>query len=184
MISRSRRGTFAVPFITLTTLAALAWPQGAAAQSASEILSAALPSQILELFNSSGDSSAKLTVDAATGDPRIRGQIGAKPYSVYFYGCNNGKDCTDIQFNAAWTGVQVTPARLNEWHQMSLYGRAYVVNNSQDRKTAGAVVLQMPINLDHGVSRKSLTSAFNDWVMAVQDFERNVISQAPPVPAR
>jgi hypothetical protein len=160
MTSLSRLGTFGVPLIVL------ALTQGAMAQSSSEIVSAANPAQILAVASSVG--SASLTTDSTTGDPRIVGQIGTKPYSLYFYGCKNGKYCTDVQFNAAWAHAQTTLTALNQWHRTSMYGHAFLVNK------AGDLVLQMPLNLDYGVTPKNLMAAFNDWILTVQDFELKV----------
>ncbi|MEX8497942.1 MAG: YbjN domain-containing protein [Leptothrix ochracea] len=166
MATLSRFGTFGVPLIALVLTQSAAAAQG----SPSDVISAAHPAQILAVAASLGR--AALGTNSTTGDPEITGQIGSKAYSLYFYGCKNNKNCTDIQFNAAWTHTQATAASLNQWHKDSHHGRAFLVNKDGD------LVLQMPVNLAYGVTQANLITTFNDWILAVQDFETKVAQQA------
>lgn len=76
----------------------------AAGLSATQVQAASLvdatdPEQLVELVK--GFGSATLEQDSY-GDPLIVGRIKGNRYSIYFYGCDNNRDCDDVQFSAAW----------------------------------------------------------------------------------
>ncbi|MEX8503663.1 MAG: YbjN domain-containing protein [Leptothrix ochracea] len=149
----------------LPLLASLALVQGAAAQNSTELITAADPEKILEVAK--GFGSATLETDAQ-GDPKIVGRVEGTKYGLYFYGCKGGKQCTDIQFNAAWSEVKVSLDQLNGWNSTRRYGKAFL-----DRD--GDPVLQMSVNLDHGVSRKNLEDTFDWWAKIVPEFRHKVL---------
>lgn len=167
----SRLGTFGVPLI-----ASLALMQGAIAQSSGsgsgtptaggqEIISAADPDKIFDIAKGFGNAS--LDTDSS-GDPKIVGRIEGTKYGLYFYGCKSGKKCTDIQFNAAWSGTKVTLDKLNEWNRTRRYGKAFLDKD-------GDPVLQMSVNIDYGVTRKNLEDNFDWWAKIVPEFRGQVL---------
>jgi hypothetical protein len=158
----SRLGTLGVvPFL----LASLTLSQGVAAQSSTDLVSAAEPDKIFEIAKSFGNAS--LDKDEA-GNPMIIGRVDDTKYGLYFYGCRGGQNCTYIQFNAAWSGNhRANPDRINEWHRSSRYGKAFL-----DDKTP---VLQMSVNLDGGVTRKNLEDTFDWWAKILPEFRSKVV---------
>ena len=135
--------------------------------SASGLIDATAPERILEMVK--GFGSAALETDSE-GDPKIVGRIDGTRYGLFFYGCKANKDCDDIQLNAAWSGVEVTNEDLNNWNRKARYSKAYLDNE-------GDPVLEMTVNLDHGVSARNLEDSFNWWNRAVKAFKKDVLKQ-------
>lgn len=105
---------------------------------------------------------------SSSGDPRIVGEIDGTTYLVVFYGCQNGRSCTDIQFGAAWAAGSPADrsdhlAKVNQWNAESRFGNAYI-------ETDGAVFLKMETNLQYGVERDSLIDTFDWWRIALVQF--------------
>ena len=132
---------------------------------AADLVTAKQPSQILSIAK--GFGSAKLETDNS-GDPVIRGRIDGTRYTVYFYGCDSGKNCDDIQFMAGWSGYKVSRAALNNWNKERRYGTAYLDDENDP-------ILHMAVNLKYGVSRQNLDDTFDWWKVALKDFTKEVL---------
>jgi len=134
---------------------------------ASEIVSAENPEAILNIAK--GFGSATLKKDSA-GDPFIVGRIDGTKYGIVFYGCNNGKECDEIQFSAGWSGANASLDDINKWNSKKKYGKAYLDRDGDPR-------LDMMVNLDYGVTEKNLDDSFNWWTKVLGGFKKEILGQ-------
>ncbi|WP_341502328.1 YbjN domain-containing protein [Gallaecimonas sp. GXIMD4217] len=134
-------------------------------QANAAMITAKDPQAILNIAK--GYGSAVLEKDSA-GDPKIRGRIEGIGYSIFFYGCKDGKSCDDIQFNAGWSGTEVTLSDVNRWNSQKKFGKAFI-------DSEGDPILQMAVNIDHGVSEMNLEDTFNWWQVAMKGFKQEVL---------
>lgn len=104
------------------------------------------------------------------GDPQITGRIDGTRYGVYFYGCENGKNCREIQLAAGWSGTSVSREEINTWNRDKRYCKTYI-----DRE--GDPMLELDINLRFGVSRKNLDDTIEYWQICLSDYKREVLGQ-------
>ncbi len=133
---------------------------------ADPIVTAQQPEAILNVAR--GHGSASLKTDAS-GDPMIEGRIDGTKYFIFFYGCNDeGKDCDDIQFAAAWSGYDVTVVDANRWNSKKRFGKAYIDGD-------GDPVLAMTVNIDYGVTLSNLDDTFKWWTRALEGFKEEVL---------
>ena len=140
----------------------------ASAVNATDIISAENPDAILNIAK--GFGSARLTKDSG-GVPLISGRIDGTKYAIYFFGCDsNGKKCDDIQFGTAWAGTKVLIKTINEWNRTKRYGVAYLDKDGDPN-------LDMPVNIDYGVTAENLESTFNFWTIILKQFKKEVLKK-------
>lgn len=104
----------------------------------------------------SGFGSASVETDMF-GDPLITGRMDGLRYSVIFYGCTDGADCTSIQFRAQWSLEDpITLEQINAWNRDYRFGKAYLDDD-------GALTLEWDVNLDGGITHHNLDDNFDWW---------------------
>ncbi|MRX49681.1 YbjN domain-containing protein [Paracoccus sp. S-4012] len=117
-----------------------------------------------------GYGSADLQTDDA-GDPQIIGRMDGQQYAVSFYGCEGGKDCTNLQFAAVWVvDGAVTAEAVDAWNEAKRFGKAYLDED-------GDPWLEMDVNLAFGVTRQNLDDTFDWWKVVVDGFIDEVVAQ-------
>lgn len=146
--------------VLFTALLALA-PSPAAAE---PLVDAARPAEITNIARGSG--SAVLEADGA-GDPMIRGRIDGTQYVVHFYGCTDGADCRTIQLRAGWLSEGLPLAAINAWNRERRFGKAYI-------DALGRPVIEMNLNLAHGVSVANLDETFAWWSAVLAQFAEHL----------
>lgn len=114
-----------------------------------------------------GFGSAKLGTDDY-GDPQITGRMDGIAYRVDFYGCEDGKDCTDLLFVAGWRTDALTIDDVNRWNAEKRFGKAYIDSD-------GEPVMEMAVNLDFGLSRKNMEDNFAWWQHVIKSFRDDYI---------
>jgi hypothetical protein len=152
----SPRGAVAALMLGLM-LNGVAAPAGWA-QSATDIIDGSDPAVILSIAQ--GYGSAMLDVDAV-GDPMITGRMGGQAYTVFFYGCEGGQDCTSIQFTTYFAGTRPGADVVSEWNDENRFGTLYL-------DVDGDLAIDLDVNLFGGVTRKNLDDTF-DWWRVVLD---------------
>ncbi|MFN0113546.1 MAG: YbjN domain-containing protein [Paracoccaceae bacterium] len=141
----------------------------AAPAPAQTLVAADNPAKILEIAR--GFGSAELETDSE-GAPVIRGRIEGTRYSVFFFGCEDGKDCTDIQFWSYLPAPQDALGAVNDWNRERRFGKAYV-------DSEGDIAIEFDVNLWGGVSPKNLDDTF-DWWRVVLERAGEVFGTPPP----
>lgn len=134
-------------------------PIGLGAQT---LLDATDPEAIAEIAR--GYGAVEVTSDAV-GDPMLRGRMEGVQYLVLFYGCNDGRNCSNIQFQAAWINSgNTTEDSLRVWNRENRFGKAFLDNENDP-------VIQWDVNLFGGVSRANLDDTFDWWRVVLDNFE-------------
>lgn len=125
------------------------------------LIDATSTEEILNLAR--GYGSANLDVDRL-GDPQITGRIDGTQYQISFYGCTDGRNCSTIEFRAAWVNPgHVTIESLNTWNREKRFSRAYLDN-------VGDPVLEWDVNLLGGVSLRNMDDTLDWWKVMLTAF--------------
>lgn len=95
-------------------------PSGAGAAEASKcgatLVCASAPQTVVDAFLAAGYK-AKLTKDSV-GDPKIESAANGYDFSVFFYGCEQGRNCTSIQFQIGFADDGKNTLELaNNWNR-------------------------------------------------------------------
>lgn len=110
-----------------------------------------------------GYGSATIQTDSV-GDPQILGRINGVLYTVNFYGCTDGADCTTVQFQAGWKNPgELTLDDMNLWNQDKRFGKAYLDFENDP-------VIEWDVNLFGGVSAQNLDDTFDWWRIVLENF--------------
>ena len=125
------------------------------------------PASMTEVLQSFGYR-ADLGKDSG-GDPKIASSSGGADFSIFFYGCTNGKNCDAISFQSAFDLDPGSNADLmNEWNRKKRYTKAYL-DDEQDP------VIDMDIYLgDGGISIDNFRNWLDTWERAVGDFKSHI----------
>lgn len=141
--------------------------QGKQKADASQMVDATKPEVLLAIAK--GYGSADLGKDSG-GDPMITGRMNGNKYTVLFYGCKDGKDCSTVQFRAAFeVRKKPTLEEVNALNAKTRFGKVYL-----DKDNDPAV--EMDVNLDHGVSKKNLDDTFDWWKTVLGGVKKNFTS--------
>jgi hypothetical protein len=145
----------------------LAVSLGAALPALAQNVDASDPASMTEILKSFGYR-AELSKDSG-GDPKISSSSGGASFSVFFYGCTDGKKCDAIAFSSAFDLDAGSNAELmNGWNQNKRYTKAYL-DDEQDP------VIDMDIYLgDGGVSIDNFRFWVDTWERAVGDFKDHI----------
>lgn len=147
------------PAMGLFALAALTAHAGA-----QTVVDATDPEKLAEIVR--GYGSASMDVDNV-GDPKINGRINGKPFAVYFFGCEENKNCDTVLFKAIWSNPGATENDLNTWNSEKLFGRAYLDSD-------GDAVLEMAVNLKFGVTYENFDDTVDWWRVAMNSLDESL----------
>lgn len=125
------------------------------------------PVRILDLVQQAGYR-ATLGTDNV-GDPKISSQISESEFSIYFYGCENGQNCTTVQLVAGYNLADgISAEAMNEWNASKRFAYAYVDDENDP-------FLNMDLNLDYdGQGEKNFIDTLELWGTLVEDFEDHI----------
>lgn len=110
------------------------------------------------------------------GDPRITAELGGIPYIIEFYGCAEGRDCTELRFVARFLVMDADepdqPAsrqalvwQANRWNSERRFGKASAT------EAPGEILIELNTTLAGGVTRQNLDAVFDWWRVILADFE-------------
>ncbi len=110
----------------------------------------------------------KLTEDEQ-GDPLLQGRYYGTRFSIYFFGCTGGKECTSIQYHAGYGLDGPVPLDiLDGWNRDYRYARAY-----RDGASDAAVHLEYDVFLgEKGLDEADFAETFTIWTGLIEDFEK------------
>lgn len=134
-----------------------------AAKFASKLVTVKNSDVILDVAK--GYGSAVLEEDDV-GDPMITGRLEGHKYLVLWEACDD--ECSVLRFQAGWSDTEATVDTVNTWNEESLFGKAFIDDE-------GDPVVEMTVNLDHGVSRKNLDDTFEWWREVLRSFVSEVV---------
>ncbi|MEE4347121.1 MAG: YbjN domain-containing protein [Paracoccaceae bacterium] len=153
----------AAPILSLVSALALTAP--AMAQSATDLLDGSDPEAILSIAQ--GYGSAMLDVDGV-GDPKISGRIGGQAYTVFFYGCEGGQNCSSLQFTTWFVGVRPAAEEVSAWNDENRFGTMYLDGD-------GDLAVDLDVNLFGGVTRKNLDDTFDWWRVVLDEVRSEMV---------
>ncbi|MER0239476.1 YbjN domain-containing protein [Fulvimarina sp. MAC8] len=163
-------------FLVLATLfLSLGAPQALAVGESGEesavpvIVSADQVDAIRELAEGYGDARV---VALDNGDPAIVGDINGTAYQLFFLECEDGKNCGALNFYAIWDVPTVSVGALNVWNRSSPFNKAYLTEENRP-------VIEMNLPAEGGFVREQLDYIFSQWTIALAEFSREVIAEAP-----
>jgi len=132
------------------------------APAAAQNLGANNPAAIAAVLQQAGYR-AEITKDASN-DPMIRSAAGGKNFQVLFYGCTNNKDCTTVQFYAAFAHKGVTLEKINNFNKRMRWARVYLDNDADP-------VIEMDLNMDEGgIARANFRDNLDVWASVFGSF--------------
>jgi hypothetical protein len=124
------------------------------------------PDQLARLLQEEGFA-AKRETDGE-GDPLISSSSQGLKWSIFFYGCTNGRNCTAIQFNCGLNAKGAIPVeQLNQWNSNWRYTKAHL-------RKDGSVALVRDIDLTGGISTPNFKAALASWDVHVGRFKKDV----------
>ncbi len=148
---------------TIATAAAFSALMATGAQA--ENLLASNPEGFLDVFFEAGYP-AQLTEDAV-GDPLIEFRLRGETESMFFYDCDNNKDCLSLQLYSGYM-LDKAPSleAINEWNSGDRrFTRAYL---SED----GAARIEMDIATGaDGISRRDFEDLLELWIDRLAGYE-------------
>jgi len=102
------------------------------------------------------------------GDPLITSSVAGTEFSIFFYRCNDNTNCKVVLFKVGYDLSDGTTAEvINAWNEANLFGRAYLDDENDPW-------LEMPVNLDGGVSRANFEDSFDWWEVVVSKFQDHI----------
>lgn len=142
----------------LMSMVALGFSHAASGQ----LVDATDPFSIMKLIQEDGYQ-ARLETDS-TGDPMITGRLGSANWSMYFYGCENNRDCNSVSLSSGFDladGLSAESANAfnYEWRWASVE-----LDEENDP------FLRMDINLIYGVSEDNFRDSFDTWRIVLEKF--------------
>jgi Putative bacterial sensory transduction regulator len=108
-------------------------------------------------------------VKDSQGDPKIDSATAGVNFSVYFYGCTAGADCSSIQLSSGFDMESgTTPEVVNAWNSTKRFGKVYL-DDEQDP------FIEMDITLAAGgVSRDNFRDDMDKWEQLLSDFQTHI----------
>lgn len=147
--------------LAASAIAAILVSSGANAQT---MVDATRPEALLAIAETFG--AAGLDTDSY-GDPVIVGLMGGTNYFVEFYGCENGRNCTELLFRAGFTTPDLTEREMAEWNRNAPFGKVYI-------DAEGAPHIEMDVILTGGVSEANMIDNFDLWGQTLAEFVRYI----------
>lgn len=136
-----------------------------AAQTADDLLDGSDPAAIMSIAQ--GYGSAMLDVDGV-GDPMIEGRIDGQAYTVFFFGCEGGKNCSSIQLSTYFVGVRPDAAAVSDWNDNNRFGTLYLDSD-------GDLAIDLDVNLFGGVTRRNLDDTFDWWRVVLDEVRTDMV---------
>ena len=140
--------------------------QDAASALAGNLVDATSPQALVALMQQAGYRAA-LGVDN-TGDPQIDSSAAGVDFTIYFYGCENGLNCQELQFSSGFDMEKGTSFQImNDWNSAQRFGYAYLDSDSDP-------YLNMDLNMSNGITADNFTSSLAKWDQLLSDFQAHI----------
>lgn len=142
----------------LMSILAMGFGQAASAQ----MVDATDPFSVMQLIQIDGYQ-ARLETDS-TGDPKISGRLGKANWNMYFYGCEDNRDCLSVSLSSGFNladGLSFESA--NEFNNKWRWANVELDADNDP-------FLQMDINLAYGVSEENFRDSFDTWRIVLEQF--------------
>lgn len=131
-----------------------------------ESVDATNPQQLVSIIQQLG---YRATLEAdGVGDPMIKSSVNGTDFAIYFYGCTYNEACKSLLFKVGYDLANgIALAEIEDWNEGTLFGRAYLDDEADPW-------LEMPVNMDGGVSRHNFEDNYDWWDVIVNGFEDHI----------
>lgn len=100
----------------------------------------------------------------SVGDPMITSTAHGQEFTIYFYGCEYGENCRDVQFRATFDMEDgMSPTKVQDFNRENRWGKVYLDEDSNP-------VLEMDVNLYGYVFVTNFKDTLDWWVLVMQNF--------------
>jgi hypothetical protein len=101
--------------------------------------------------------------------PWIRGEMDGTIYTISFLNCQNGANCTSVQFRAWWNSEGAhTLEMMNDWNRQRRFSDAYL-------DSRGNATIEFDVNLAGGVTAVNFDDTVQWWRAVLREFRSTVI---------
>ncbi len=130
------------------------------------MVDASSPDAIAALLQQAGYRAA-VTVDNI-GDPKIESSAAGVDFSIYFYGCDNARNCQSVQLSSGYDLEQGTSFQsMNDWNSTQRFGFAYLDSESDP-------FVNYDINMAYGLSQENFMDSLAIWEAVLSDFQAHI----------
>jgi hypothetical protein len=121
------------------------------------------------------DMGYKAQLGEAEGDPVIESSSDGSSFSLYFVGCDKGKQCEVVEFFDIYSFKKENYVSLRQlvdkWNSEN-YAKAHITDDS--------IYLTFPVIMNHeGLGPKLFQSNFDTWILELSDFRKKLVDATP-----
>jgi hypothetical protein len=99
------------------------------------------------------------------GDPKITSGMDGSNFTVWFYGCKDGR-CTQVQYEAGFdlkSGLSL--AKINLWNRENRFGAGHLDDENDP-------YIQYDIDFEHGATTEAIANTIDVWASLLPDFKK------------
>jgi hypothetical protein len=99
------------------------------------------------------------------GDPKITSGMDGTNFTVWFYGCKDGR-CTQVQYEAGFdlkSGLSL--AKINLWNRENRFGAGHLDDENDP-------YIQYDIDFEHGATTEAIANTIDVWASLLPDFKK------------
>lgn len=141
----------------------------AAAPASAQMVTAGNPDSVVKALQAEGYQ-AKLGKDSQ-GDPKVTSGASGSSFDIYFYGCEDNKSCSSLQFASGYNtddGKGPELAKVNDWNVKKRFAAASLDDESDPW-------LRMDLFTgSSGISRQVFKDNLDMWASQMADFEKHI----------
>lgn len=153
-----------VPFVSLLAFAAA--PLWAQSPALGGMVTGQDVDRIIEIAAAYGPAERRSDDD---GTPWIRAEIDGTIYTISFLNCQNGQNCSSVQFRAWWNSDGAhSIEEMNRWNRERRFSDAYLDNSDN-------ATIEFDVNLAGGVTAVNFDDTVQWWQAVLREFRENVI---------
>jgi hypothetical protein len=121
------------------------------------------------------DMGYKAQLGEFEGDPVIESSSDGSSFSLYFAGCDKGKQCEVVEFFDIYSFKKENYVSLrqlvDEWNSEN-YAKAHIIDDS--------IYLTFPVIMNYeGLGPKLFQSNFDTWISELSDFRKKLVDATP-----
>ncbi|MCC5971196.1 MAG: YbjN domain-containing protein [Pararhodobacter sp.] len=101
--------------------------------------------------------------------PWIRAEMDDVVYTISFFNCTEGENCTSVQLRAWWESDDAhSLMQMNDWNRHRRFGAAYLDINDN-------ATIEFDVNLTGGVTALNFDDTLQWWQLVLTEFVETVI---------
>jgi hypothetical protein len=117
------------------------------------------PQEMVEVLKAGG---YPVEMAGSNGAPVINTSANGINFGIHFFECAPDGRCQSMLFSASWHIAAISDARMMDWNRTKRFGRGYLYD--------GVPIVEMDIDVHHGVTTEALVSNLDRWKLVVKEF--------------